>query len=453
MNMRRATRMWGWLCALGLGGALALAAAGPLVPGAQAAGKSPGVALDTVGTRHVLVATLEGVVSPVMAEALQGAIARAESEHATALVLEIDTPGGLESSMRTMVQSLLGSTVPVIAWVTPAGGHAASAGVFIVMACDVAAMSPGTNIGAATPISLNGPMDSTLARKATNDASAFARTVAAQRGRNAVWAEKAVREAVAISETEAVNEHVVDFVAGDLNDLLAHADGLTWRRGETVLRLATRGLPVQRIERGLRQRLLARLADPNIAYLLMLLGFYGLIFELQNPGSILPGVVGGIALVLAFFALSTLPVNTAGVALLVLGLGFLLAEIKVHSHGVLAVGGALALALGALMLFQTGTVQVALPVVATGTAVTLVFFLSVIGAGLAARRLPVTTGAAGMVGQRGVVVERLAPAGRVRVGNELWNARADVALETGSAIEVVKVQGMLLRVRSIRQEG
>jgi membrane-bound serine protease (ClpP class) len=404
-------------------------------------------------SRFVLVTTLTGVVSPVMDETLADALARAEREHASALVLEIDTPGGLESSMREMVQRLLASRVPVIAWVTPAGAHAASAGVFIVMACDVAAMSPGTNIGAATPISLNGPMDSTLARKATNDASAFARTVAQQRGRNSQWAEEAVRHAVAISETEAVHARVVDFVAGDLPDLLARADSLHWRRNAEVKPLHTRGARVVRIEPGFRQRLLSHLADPNVAYLLMMLGFYGLLFELQNPGAILPGVVGGICLVLAFFALSTLPVNTAGVALLLLGLGFLLAEIKVHSHGILAVGGAVSLLLGAVMLFQSGTVSVALPVVVTVTGVTLVFFLGVIGAGLRARARPVVTRSGGLIGRRGVVVERVSPTGRVRIGDELWNARAESPLEVGAAIEVVELQGLIARVRPARQEG
>jgi membrane-bound serine protease (ClpP class) len=435
------------LAACALAGALAAAQ-----PSRARAAKRPAPAASD-SSRHVLVATLTGVVGPIMDEALGQALARANAGNAAALVLEIDTPGGLESSMRAMVQRLLASPRPVIAWVTPSGGHAASAGVFIVMACDVAAMSPGTNIGAATPISLGGPMDSTLARKATNDASAFARTVAAQRGRNTVWAEKAVREAVSISETEAVHEDVVDFVAGDLADVLAKADSLQWRRGEVLRRMETRGLRVERIEPGFRQRLLARIADPNIAYLLMMLGFYGLIFELQNPGAILPGVVGGISLLLAFFALSTLPVNTAGVALLVLGLAFLLAEIKVQSHGVLAVGGTVSLALGAVMLFQVGTVRVALPVVAFGTGVTLLFFLVVIGAGLRARARPVVSGRAGLVGLRGTVLERLAPAGRVRIGDEVWNARADATLEAGAAVEVVELQGLIVRVKPVRQEG
>ena len=403
--------------------------------------------------RRVVVATLTGVVSPVMDEALRDALTRAGDEHAAALVLEIDTPGGLESSMRTMVQRLLASDVPVIAWVTPGGAHAASAGVFITMACDVAAMTPGTNNGAATPISLSGPMDSTLAHKVTNDAAAFARTISAQRGRNGVWAEHAVREAVSISETEAVHEHVVDFIAGDLPDLLAKADGMTWRRGALVRTLETRGATVVRITPGFRQRLLGHLADPNIAYLLMMLGFYGLLFELQNPGSVLPGIVGGISLLLAFFALSTLPVNAAGVALIVLGVAFLLAEIKVHSHGLLAVGGTISLALGGLMLFQGVAVRVALPVVLLVTGTTVAFFLGIVGAGLRARSRPVATRSAGLVGRLGIVVERLAPAGRVRFGDEVWNATADQVLDPGATVEVAELKGLVVRVRPARQEG
>jgi membrane-bound serine protease (ClpP class) len=403
--------------------------------------------------RRVVVATLTGVVSPVMDEALRDALTRADDENATALVLEIDTPGGLESSMRTMVQRLLAADVPVIAWVTPAGAHAASAGVFITMACDVAAMSPGTNIGAATPISMSGPMDSTLAHKVTNDAAAFARTISAQRGRNGVWAERAVREAVSISETEAVHEHVVDYVAGDLPDLLAKADGRTWRRGALARTLETRGAAIVRITPGFRQRLLGHLADPNVAYLLMMLGFYGLLFELQNPGSVLPGIVGGICLLLAFFALSTLPVNAAGVALIVLGVAFLVAEIKVHSHGMLAVGGTIALALGGLMMFQDVAVRVALPVVLLVTGTTVAFFLGIVGAGLRAGKRPVATRSAGLVGRAGIVVERLAPAGRVRFGDEVWNATADQVLDPGATVEVAEVKGLVVRVRPARQEG
>jgi membrane-bound serine protease (ClpP class) len=438
--------------ALGVALAGALLAAGTGQAPARARVK-PGADSARVVAGSVLAVRLEGPVTPIMDDVLRAALERARRENATAVLLEIDTPGGLESSMRDMIQRLLASEIPVLAWVTPAGAHAASAGVFIVMACDVAAMSPGTNIGAATPISMSGPMDSTLARKATNDASAFARTIAAQRGRNVRWAERAVREAIAASETEAVAESVVDFVAGTEAEVLAKADGRTWRRGDLVRTLRTRDLRVTRLDPDFRQRLLGHIADPNVAYILMMLGFYGLLFELQNPGSILPGVVGGICLVLAFFALSTLPVNAAGVALVVLGIAFLLAEIKVASHGMLAIGGTLSLALGTLMLFRSGTVHVSLPVVFMGTGVTAAFFLWVVGAGLRAGRLPVTTGAAGMTGRRGTVVERIVDLGRVRIGDEVWNASSASVLEVGTEVEVVSVSGLRLSVRRpLREE-
>ena len=401
---------------------------------------------------HVLAIELNGAVTPSMDDALRSALERADVEH-DVLLVRLDTPGGLESTMREMIKRLLASEAPVIMWVTPSGAHAASAGVMLVMASDVAVMSPGTNIGAATPISMTGPMDSTLARKVTNDAAALARSVALQRGRNADWAEQAVRRAVAANEREAVTLHVVDFIAADEADLLAKADGRTYRRGERLLTLHTRGASVTHLAPDFRQRLLRGIADPNVAYLLMMLGFYGLIFEMQNPGAILPGVVGGISLLLSFFALSTLPVNSAGVALLVLGLAFLLAEVKVHSHGLLAVGGAVALLLGGLMLFKADTLHVALPVLVGCTAATVLFFLVLVGAGMRAQQMPVTTGASALVGRHALVVERLAPEGRVRIDGEVWNAVADMAAETGSEVKILGADGLTLRVRPAHKEG
>jgi membrane-bound serine protease (ClpP class) len=408
---------------------------------------------DAAGRGRVLVVRLEGTVSPVMAEMLDQALHRAETEGYEALVTEIDTPGGLESSMRVMVKRMLGSTVPILTWVSPGGARAASAGVFITMAGDVAAMAPGTNIGAATPINMQGPMDSTLARKATSDAAAFARTVAAQRGRSVAWAEEAVRKAVAASETEAVDLHVVDFVCSTLPELLAKADGRAWRRGEVTKKLTLRGLPSDRLEPGLRQRLLGVLADPNVAYILLMLGFYGLIFELQNPGAILPGVVGGICLILAFFALSTLPVNYAGVALIALGIGFFIAEIKVMSHGLLAAGGVFALVLGSLFLFQGETATVSRGLIAGATLATALFFLLIVGAGVRAQRRRVATGREGMVGARGTVIERLSPSGRVRIGGETWSAVGESTAEIGTEVEITGVSGLTLRVRSLAKEA
>jgi membrane-bound serine protease (ClpP class) len=406
------------------------------------------------GEDRVLVLRLDGPISPITAEALENALTRAERERYQALVIEIDTPGGLESSMRDMVKKMLATPVPTIAWVTPSGAHAASAGVFIVMAADFAAMAPGTNIGAATPISLQGPMDSTLARKATNDASAFARSIATQRGRNAKWAEDAVRHAVSINEDEAVKINVVDTTAATLDEVLALAEGRSWRRGSAVGKLHVVGLPVDRIDVGFRQRLLALIADPNVAYILMLLGFYGVMFELQNPGAILPGVVGGICLILAFLALSVLPVNYAGIALILLAMVFFIAEIKVASHGILGAGGVIALILGSMILFHgTGVGRLSLVVVLVATAVTALFFLLVVGAGLRAQARRVTTGSAGMVGQRAVVIERLAPDGTVRLGDEIWKAVASTPVEAGNAVEITGIEGLTLRVRPMAKEA
>jgi len=404
------------------------------------------------GEGRVLLVHLDGPVSPVTAEALDIAAGRAEREGYRALIVQIDTPGGLMTSMRDMVKRMLASKVPIIAWVAPGGSRAASAGVFITMAADVAAMAPGTNIGAASPVNLQGGMDSTMAHKVTNDAAAFARTVAAQRGRNAHWAEQAVRRAVAVDEREAVDLDVVDFIAGDLDELLARADGRVWRRGDASHRLEVKGLPVDAIEPGLRQRLLAVIADPNVAYILMLLGFYGLMFELQNPGAILPGVVGGISLILAFLALSTLPVNYAGVALILLAVVFFIAEIKVTSHGLLAAGGVISLVLGSLILFQGEGMQVSWSIILGATVTTTAFFLFVIGAGLRAQRRAVRTGWKGLIGARGVAVERLGPRGQVRVAGELWNAESDTGVEVGTDVIIVGVDRLLLRVRPAAKE-
>jgi membrane-bound serine protease (ClpP class) len=433
------------------GGTRAEAGRAPHDPAARPS--ETGTRAPARGDGRVLLVHLEGPVSPVTDEALGAAIDRAERERYRALIIQVDTPGGLESSMRQMVKRMLASEVPILTWVAPGGARAASAGVFITMAGDVAAMAPGTNIGAATPVSLQGPMDSTMAHKVTNDAAAFARTIAAQRGRNAQWAEQAVRLAVAVSETEAESLAVVDFIAATRVELLARADGRTWRRGAETHTLEVKGLPVDEIEPGLRQRLLAVIAEPNVAYILMLLGFYGLMFELQNPGAVLPGVVGGIALILAFLALSTLPVNYAGIALILLSIAFFVAEIKVASHGVLAAGGVIALLLGSIILFRGETARLSWQVIVGATAATSLFFLFIIGAGLRAQRLKVQTGGSGLVGLGGRAVERLAPAGRVEVSGELWNAVSDSPVEAGAEVVVTGLSRLTLRVRPVAKEG
>ncbi len=407
-----------------------------------------GTALAATPAR-VLAVRLEGMVSPVMDDVLAQAIEHAERGGYAGLLVELDTPGGLESSMRRMVQRELAARVPVIVWVSPGGAHAASAGVFVTMAADVAVMAPGTNMGAATPISLSGPMDSTLARKAANDASAFARTVAAQRHRNAVWAEDAVRRAVAVSDREAVEQGIVDFVALTDREVLRGADGRVMRRGADSTRITVADATIERMEPSLRQRLLGHLVDPNIAYLLLMLGFYGILFELQNPGAILPGVAGAIFLVLAFLALSALPVNAAGIALLVLGIGFLLAEIKVQSHGVLGVGGAIALAAGGLILFDDAAVRVALPVLIAVTGITVLLFGTAAWLALRARRTRRANGPESLLGRRATVLQGLSPHGLVRLDGATWNAEATGTIPVGAEVEVTGVEGLTLRVRPV----
>ena len=406
------------------------------------------------GRGRVLVVRLEGPVSPVSASALARAVERAQREEYQALVVEVDTPGGLETSMRDMVKQLLASRVPTISWVAPGGARAASAGVFVVMAADVAAMAPGTNIGAATPVNLQGGLDSTMARKVTHDAAAFARTIASQRHRNVEWAERAVREAVSASETEAVDLRVVDFTAPTIEALLARADGRAWTRDSRTRTLAVAGRPIDRIVPGFRQRVLSVIADPNVAYILMMLGFYGLLFELQNPGALLPGIVGGICLILAFLAFSVLPVNYAGIALILLSIVFFIAEIKVVSHGLLTAGGVLSLVLGSVILFDAqGGLALSWSVIAAAALVTLAFFGFIVGAGLMAQRRRVATGSQGLIGQRATAVERLDPGGRVRLGDEIWNAISSAPVDTGAELEILGVDGLRLRVRPSGKEA
>ncbi|HXH81916.1 MAG TPA: nodulation protein NfeD [Candidatus Tectomicrobia bacterium] len=411
------------------------------------------LALAAVGPAHAAgtVATLEleGVISPVTLRLVESALARARAQNAAALVIVLDTPGGLERSMRAICQRLLNAEVPVVVYVAPTGARAASAGVFVTMAAHVAAMAPATNIGAAHPVAIGGAVDKDVMKKIENDAAAFARTIAEARGRNADWAEKAVRESVSITEREAVQLKVVDVVAESIPDLLGKIDGrrVKTARGEATLQ--TRNAVVDPIAIGFRDRFLAVITDPNVAYVLMMIGMLGLFFELSNPGVIFPGVIGGISLILAFFAFQSLPINYAGLLLIALGIGLLVAEIKVVSHGILAVGGIVAMALGSLMLFDTPevTVRLSWTVVAVTVAATAGMVLVVLAAGVRALRQRPMLGGAALVGQRAVARGPIAPEGQVAIQGELWRAVADAPpIEDGATVRIVAVDGLTLRV-------
>ena len=400
--------------------------------------------------------TLEGVVSPVMVRLVETAIDRTQASGASALVIQLDTPGGLERSMRVICQRLLSAPLPVIVYVAPTGARAASAGVFITMAAHVAAMAPATNIGAAHPVALSGGADKESMKKIENDAAAFVRSIAVERGRNADWAEKAVRQSVSITEREAVQLKVVDLVAESMTDLLAKVDGRTIRTAKGVVTLATRGSSVHVIEIGFRDRFLNVITDPNVAYILMMLGMLGLFFELSNPGVILPGVVGGISLILAFFAFQSLPINYAGLLLILFGVVLLIAEIKIVSHGVLAIGGIVAMALGSLMLFDATEIgfRISWWVIGPTVGATAALFLFVLAAGVRALARRPLLGAPGLIGQIGIAREPLAPAGHVLIQGELWRAVAEGgAVDTGAPVRVVAVDGLTLTVVKDGRDG
>jgi len=406
--------------------------------------------------RVVEVATVDGAIHPITAEYLVASIDRSEREHREALVIRLDTPGGLDSSMRQIIKRMLVSEVPIIVYVSPAGSRAASAGTFIAYAAHVSAMAPGTAIGAATPVSLGGGgMDSTMAHKVQNDAVSYIRSLATQRGRNADWAEKAVRQGGSLPEDEALKMHVVDFVARDLDELLEKIDGRTVVVAGATRTLHTAGAEHHGVPPSLRQRLLGRIVDPNIAYILFMLGFYGLIFELSNPGAILPGIVGGIALLLALLAFQALPVNMTGVFLILFAMLLFLVEVKVQSHGLLAGGGVLALVLGSLLLLTGGPgTRLSLPVVLTVAVTTALFFAVVVGAGWRALKRRPLTGQEGMRGEHGVAVTEVGSSeGRVFVHGEYWAAVADERIEKGAPVVVAHVDGMRLRVHKPREGG
>jgi membrane-bound serine protease (ClpP class) len=397
----------------------------------------------------VATVVVDGVISPVTLRLVEGALMRAKGDGAQALVIQLDTPGGLERSMRAICQRLLNAEMPVVVWVGPTGARAASAGVFITMAAHVAAMAPATNIGAAHPVAVGaGGADQEMLRKAENDAAAFIRTVALERGRNADWAEKAVRKSVSITEREAVSLKVVDFVADSVPDLMAKLDGRTVKTSRGPVTLATKDAVAKPIEIGFRDRVLGIITDPNVAYILMMLGTLGLIFELSNPGAILPGVIGGISLILAFFAFQSLPINYAGLLLILFAIVLFVAEVKVTSHGVLAIGGIVAMALGSLMLFDApdASFRVSWLVIAPTVAITAGFFLFALTVSLRAFGRRPALGADALNGQLAVAVGPLGPEGQVKVQGEIWRARADRPIPDGARVRIVGVDGLTLRV-------
>jgi len=403
---------------------------------------------------HVVVATYEGVINPVAAEYLHDALAVAEAGHAQALIVKLDTPGGLDTSMRMIIKDMTNAALPVVVYVSPSGGRAASAGVFITMAAHVAAMAPGTNIGAAHPVAMGGgEMDKTMKEKVENDSVAYIKSIAEQRGRNVKWAEDAVRKSVSVTEKEALDLKIIDVIVEDITTLLARLDGRKVTLATGSVTLETKGVEARAFPMGWRLEALKALSDPNIAMLLMTIGTIGILAELYNPGAILPGVVGAISLILAFYSLQSLPINYAGVLLIVLGVVFFVLEIQVTSYGLLTLGGIAAMTLGGLLLVKSDApfMQVSLwfllPTVLTAGGI---FFGMAWMAARTFRRAPVT-GVEGMVGAIALARSDVAPRGQVFVQGELWEAVSESPIRKGEEAEVKSVDGLTLTVAPRRK--
>jgi len=395
----------------------------------------------------VYLARITGAISPGNADFLEMAIRQANEEGGGCLIVLLDTPGGLAESMRKMVMAIYASDIPVVVYVSPSGARAASAGVMITMAADVAAMAPGTHIGAAHPVNAGGKeLDKTMADKVTNDMAAFVKSIAEKRGRNVQWAEKAVRQSVSITETEALENNTIDLVARDLDDLIARINGREVN-GKHVIEIDAANRVW--IGESLRTRILKTLSDPNIAYILMMIGLAGLYFELSHPGVIFPGVVGSIALILAFYSFQTLPVNIAGVLLIVLALIFFIMEMKIASYGLLSVAGVISLLLGSMMLFDRGIdgqLGVSWQVLVPTMGLVGGFFVAVAGLVYRSQTRRPMTGGSGLVGEVGVAKTELNPTGRIQVHGELWTAHCRTTVATGQQVRVTAVDGLTLEV-------
>jgi len=409
---------------------------------------------DTVSKKAVVI-SVDATINPSTAEYISSGIQQALEANAECLIIKLNTPGGLLKSTRVIVSGILDSEVPVVVFVYPSGSQAASAGVFITLAGHIAAMAPGTNIGAAHPVTMQGEQDSIMNEKATNDAAAFIRTISEKRARNVKWAEDAVRKSLSITETEALKENVIDLIAISVEDLLDKIDGrkISLPSGEKVL--DTKNAEEIDVEMDFKQKLLGLLSDPNIAYILLMIGLYGIMFELYNPGAIFPGVIGAICLIVAFYSLHTLPVNYAGLALIILSIILFIAEIKVVSHGLLTIGGVISLILGSIMLIDADStlevMKISWKVILVIVIFTVAFFVFAIGFGIKAQTRKPTTGAEGIIGEEGEAISNLDPEGEVRVHGEIWNAEStDGFISQGTRVIVTAISNLKLTVSKLK---
>lgn len=393
---------------------------------------------------------IDGVINPITARFIKNALSKAEEKNLSLLIMKIDTPGGLVTSTHEIVKELLNSEIPVCAYIFPKGARAASAGVFICLASDIIAMAPSTHIGAAHPVSIGGGQGGEkMEEKIVNDLVSQIKGIAKERNRNIEWAEKAVRESKSITEEEAISLNVSDLIASNLDDLLNKLEGRLVIRDDKKIALHTKGKKLIEIKMSFSEKFLHSLAEPNIAYIFLILGIYGLIYEFASPGIGLGAVLGGIFLIMAFFGLSNLSINLAGLLLILLGFVLLIAEIKAQTHGIFLLGGGISLILGSFMLIDTGTSGITISrslILSVGISTIILFFI-LITLGLKAQFRKVTTGSRGIVGRKGKATTDIKNEGMVFVDGELWRAKTDSEIEKDSEIEVVGMEGLSLNVK------
>jgi membrane-bound serine protease (ClpP class) len=393
---------------------------------------------------------IQGAIQPPVAGFISESVAKAEKDGAEALVILLDTPGGLDTSMRDIIKNIMDANTPVIVYVYPSGARAASAGSIILLASHIAAMAPGTNTGAAHPVTIGkDKADKEMMKKVTKDAEAYVRSIAARKGRNIEWAAKAVSQSASITANDALEKHVIDIVAKDIEDLLTQADGKTVETKKGKLTLKFKGKNKVEIEMPFKYKFLSYLSDPNVAYLLMMLGIYGILFEIYSPGAIFPGVVGGISIILALYAFQTIPITFAGVFLILLGIVFFILELKIISHGLLGFAGIVSIVIGSVMLVDLpkNMLSISWKSILAVTILSGIFFFGVLSYAIKAQILKVKTGGEGLIGESGIAKTDVFGEGKVFLHGELWNAKSDELVRQGEQVIVTGIEGLMLLVR------
>jgi len=400
--------------------------------------------------KNINIISINGAINPPVAGFINESIKKSEKEGASVLIILLDTPGGLDTSMREIVKSIMDSNVPVVVYVYPSGARAASAGSIILLSAHIAAMTPGTNVGAAHPVSIGKEkVDKEMMSKVVKDAEAYARSIAMKRGRNVEWAAKAVKESASITAKDALEKKVIDIVAEDLDRLIEGIEGkeVETKKGKVILRL--KGKKKVQYEMPFKYRFLSYISDPNVAYILMMIGLYGILFEIYSPGAIFPGVIGGISIILALYAFSTIPISYAGIFLILLGIVFFILELKIVSHGVLGLAGIISLVIGSIMLIDLPytALSISWKSILTVVILTGIFFFGVLSYAIKAQLSKVKTGSEGLIGEEGEAQTDIIGKGKVFIHGELWNAKSDEQIKKGERVMVEKVDGLILIVK------